>query len=512
MIARVAAIAEADARIRFRRTSTLVAFLLLSAIAYLWVPDPSTGRALMRIAGRRALYNSAAIGMATALLGTIFVCLGGYYVISNALRRDIQSRCGFVIAATTIGDGEYVVGKFLGNVLFLSTFFAGFMLVSMAMVGVRGEAPLEVWTFLRQYLLIAPPPIIWVAALAILFESVPALSGRLGDVLYFFLFMVLIAASTVAVGIGGFWWAAYLDPSGMGAVLLQVTTTMHAKSLSIGAGPFDPHLSPIVYPGLSIGGGFLLQRCIALLLPLPLLALARLSFHRFDPARVRVTASERRTWLSRINHLLKPLTQRLFGMSIRSSSSLAGAAWADAVMTVTAIPAVAVLSVAGAVISAFSTEISFMLAGIAVADIACRDAQHGTLPLVEAVPRLREQFVSWKFLSSLILTGTMLIGAIVRDAISNPAALPALITGIVLLTAAATMLGVVSANPKTFIVVFLTFWYIVVNDRGRTAWLDFAGFFSTPSARVTLVYGALSAAFLFGGYVAHAVRLRSSRA
>src|SRR6266508_1563444 len=123
-------IAAADARIRFRRTSTVVIFLLLSAIAYVWVPDPSTGRALMRIEGRRAVYNSATIAMATALLGTLFIGLAGFYVVSNAVRRDAQSRVGAIIAATPLRSGEYIAGKFLGNALFLATFFCGFMLVS----------------------------------------------------------------------------------------------------------------------------------------------------------------------------------------------------------------------------------------------------------------------------------------------------------------------------------------------------------------------------------------------
>ncbi|HUJ15394.1 MAG TPA: hypothetical protein VL284_16525 [Thermoanaerobaculia bacterium] len=55
MTGAIAVIASADARIRFRRVSTVVAFLILSALAYVWVPDPSTGRALMRIDGHRAL-------------------------------------------------------------------------------------------------------------------------------------------------------------------------------------------------------------------------------------------------------------------------------------------------------------------------------------------------------------------------------------------------------------------------------------------------------------------------
>jgi hypothetical protein len=34
----------------------------------------------------------------TAVLGTIFIGLIGFYVIPNALRRDVLSRCGYVIA------------------------------------------------------------------------------------------------------------------------------------------------------------------------------------------------------------------------------------------------------------------------------------------------------------------------------------------------------------------------------------------------------------------------------
>src|SRR5689334_21025396 len=191
---RFLAIAKADVLIRFRRASTAVMFLLLSAVAYLWVPDPRSGHALMQIGKARALYNSAAIGVATAILGTLFIGLGGFYAISNAIRRDAQTRVGSIIAATTMRSGEYIVGKFLGNAVFLSVFFGGFMLVSMAMVIVRGEAPLEPLVFLKQYLLIAPPPIVYVSALAILFESLPVLRGRTGDVLYFFLFLFSMTA------------------------------------------------------------------------------------------------------------------------------------------------------------------------------------------------------------------------------------------------------------------------------------------------------------------------------
>jgi len=186
-VRRVAAIVKADVLIRFRRVSTLVVFLVLNLLAYVSVPDPATGDALMVVEeSRRALYNSAAIGMATALLADIFIGLVGFYVVSNAIARDISSRCGFVIASTTMRASEYLIAKCLGNLVFLATFTAGFMCSAMAMLVVRSEAALEPWVFLRQYLLLVPPAIVFAAVLAILFESIPFLSGRAGDVVFFF--------------------------------------------------------------------------------------------------------------------------------------------------------------------------------------------------------------------------------------------------------------------------------------------------------------------------------------
>ena len=237
---RLVAIVRADFLIRLRRPSTIVVFLLLSAVPYLWIPDPSTGRALMQIGGRRALYNSATIGMATAMLGTIFIGLVGFYVISNALRRDVLSRCGYVIASTTMRGSEYLLGKFAGNVVFLSVFMGGFMATSMVMVLVRGEAPLEPLVFATQYLLLVPPSIAFVSAIAIVFESTPLLRTKFGDVLYFFVWVASlgVVTSLMEQGIGPS-WAPFFDISGFGVMLQQMRMYYDTNSLSIGASSFD---------------------------------------------------------------------------------------------------------------------------------------------------------------------------------------------------------------------------------------------------------------------------------
>ncbi|HEX7154339.1 MAG TPA: hypothetical protein VF618_22830 [Thermoanaerobaculia bacterium] len=506
-LGRLAAIVRADFLIRLRRPSTAVVFLLLSAIPYWWIPDPSTGRALMEIHGKRALYNSATIGMATALLATMFIGLAGFYVVSNALRRDILSRCGFVIASTTMRGSEYLIGKFAGNVVFLSVFTAGFMVTSMAMVLVRGEAPLEPFLFAKQYLLLVPPSIFFVSAIAVLFECVPWLSGKFGDIVYFIVWMTMM----------GFAAGANSKPFDVGGFAFM-RTQLHTDSLSIGATTFDANKGTYAFPGMEPTFAELAARLAMLLWPVVLLVVARLFFHRFDPARVRVaTHKEKRTWLGRFNALSKPLARLLTGAAravVPASGSFAGSALSDAIMTIAAFPLTAVAMLGVTIASVFVEPrkilpIAFAAAAIAIADIASREKRAGTSALVYAAPyALRTRFVAWKFTSAVIVALLFLVVPIARIALSTPTQLPSFAIGILFLTAAATALGIASATPKTFIVLFLTFWYLVINDNGKTPAFDVAGFYGAATPAVTITYAALGVAMLTAAHVFHAVQLK----
>jgi len=270
-LSRIGAIVGADFRIRFRRVSTLIVFLLLSAFAYVWIPNPSTGRTLIQINGQRAIYNSGAIGLGTASLCMIFVGLFGFYVISNAIRRDVTTRCGVIAASTPMRSGEYLLGKFLGNLTFLTTFVVGFMLSSMVMLLVRGEARIEPLVFIGQYLLLTPSAIVFVSAVAVLFESIRWLSGKVGDVLYFFLWATvigLVVANETSKGTIN--WARCFDFTGFGFMIDQMQRTLHTESVSIGASSFDPAKPAVVFPGLRLTGEWLVPRLISLVAPLAL--------------------------------------------------------------------------------------------------------------------------------------------------------------------------------------------------------------------------------------------------
>ncbi|HEY2801881.1 MAG TPA: hypothetical protein VGI85_14920 [Chthoniobacterales bacterium] len=498
-LARTAAIVRADFRIRFRRLSTVIVFLLLSAFAYVWVPAPSTGRALVQINGHRALNTSGTVGLGTASIGMIFVGLFGFYVISNTIRRDITTRCGLVAASTPMRSWEYLLGKFLGNLAFLSTFLGGFLFSSMAMLLVRGEGPFQPLVFIEQYLLLTPPAIVFVSAVAVLFESIPWLAGKFGDVVYFFLW-----ASVVGLVIGNeashsqINWTRCFDFTGFGFMIERMQQTLHTDSLEIGSSPFDPTKAPIYFSGLTMTRAWILPRLVSLLAPLALLPVAGLLFHRFDPVRIRrATSKGARNWIGKLQNLLKPLSRRAVFLDAIGGDSLGNAIWVDTIVTFKLYPLTLVAFIALTIATLFAPlgkvlPIVFAVLAVVLADVATRDGRAGTTASLRSVARLRESYVGWKLGSTFLLSLLFCAVAIVRIIPQGGLPLLALLCGIFFVAATATALGVMTANAKTFIVCFLSFWYLVVNDRGTTPMWDFAGFYGRANMATIGGYAAVS--------------------
>ncbi|HEY2711897.1 MAG TPA: hypothetical protein VGI60_05225 [Chthoniobacterales bacterium] len=515
---RVAAIVRVDFLVRFRRLSTVVVFLLLSAFAYVWIPAPATGRALIQINDHRAIYNSGAIGLGTASLGLLFVGLFGFYVISNAVRKDIVTRCGLVAASTPMRSGEYLLGKFLGNLCFLFTFLGGFMLSSMAMLLVRGEASLEPFVFVRQYLLLTPAAIVFVSAVAVLFESISWLSGKLGDVVYFFFW---IACFGLVVGDQashhGISWARYFDFTGFGFMIDQLQHTLHTDSVSIGASTFDPHKAPVVFAGLSLPGEWIWPRIVSTIAPVLLLPLATFCFHRFDPVRTkRVAEGSQRNWIGRLQNLFRPISRAAVSLLLRpGKASLPRAIWNDAALTIALYPLTLILFLPITLSTLFaplssSLPIVFLGLALVVADVGTRDQRANTILLLWATRRLREDFLWWKLASSFLLAVALCTVPLVRCAVTGTWPFCALLIGLWFVAALATSLGVMTGNAKTFIIVFLSFWYLVVNDAGTNRWLDFAGFYGKANASTVALYGAVGIGMLLVAQVIYRLRLSRS--
>ena len=193
--------------------------------------------------------------------------------------------------------------------------------------------------------------------------------------------------------------------------------------------------------------------------------------------------------------------------------SLGAAILADAMLTLTLFP-LALIALVGCIIATLAAAqpadvlpMVFLTLAIVVSDVVTRDRRAGTTPIIFAAPRLRENLVWWKFGSTTALALLFCAVPLVLTIRLGGRDFALLLVATIFVAAAATALGVITGNAKTFIVVFLTFWYVVVNDRGANPLLDFAGFYGRATGNTLWLYVALTIGAIVAANVAHRARL-----
>ena len=276
----VLAAARADFLERVRRYSFLFTLGLALYFGYM----ATVGKLTLRVGDSRGVYNSAWIGGLLAVVGSTFITLAGFYFVKNSLQRDTETRVGQILAATPISRFTYVLGKFVSNFAVLASMIGILALSSIIMQLVNGEdRHIHFWKLLAPFLLVSLPAMAVIAALAIVFETIPFLRGGFGNIAYFFLWTAILTAPI-------FTKSLMCDLSGL--FLLQrsiiashvAPAAEHSFSLSIDAGQFKT-TSIFRWEGVSWTMEVLFSRLVLFVVALLLCVLAAALFDRFDPAR-----------------------------------------------------------------------------------------------------------------------------------------------------------------------------------------------------------------------------------
>ena len=498
---RIFTIAATDVRMRVARASTAVVLVALCIFAYVIVPDLSTGRSLMQVNGHRAIYNSATIALATSSLCAIMLGLAGFYLISNTVRRDIETRTGYVIASTRVRSAEYLAGKLLGSAAFLALVVLVYVLNVMAMQLLRGEAPVEPLTYLAMFLAVLTPVIIVVSAIALMFECVGPLSGRVGDVLYFFLWTFLISVPAVSAVSGASGAGAQYDVFAMSFILNaakdQATTDFHAHpEISIGSNRFDPTKAPWKFNGVTWSAPVVMARLTSALLALPAMLIAWLAFARFDPARIKGAAGG--SHASVRGRMSAPLRRVLWLLrpAAWGGPGLVRATLGEIALTLMLHPAVFVAMIAAAVASVLVPAESLRSALIPIvfvalvatlAEIPTRDRVAQVDGIRNGIAGVRASSVYAKLLAALGIALAFLVVPILRAVVSSPADALSLLIGGWLFAAAGVGLGMLARTPKLFAGVALLFLYIVMSS-AHAPEFDFAGWNGAADNRTRAAY------------------------
>ncbi len=273
-------IARADFLQRVRSYYFLITIGVCVFIIYSFVPALDAGYKMVSLGNYRGFYNSAWIGGMVAMCVPFFTLLG-FYVINNAVKRDIDTGVGQIIATTRVTSLQYLSGKFLSNFAVLLTMVGVIALMTVVMFFLRGEAIFEPWKLMSPLLVLTVPAMFVLAAIAVVFDSFTSLGRGVINIAYFFFWVFLISSSL---------WARNLDVFGVNTCLLQITTALSSAhpdwSGDSGTGILITgsviKCKVFIWEGMNWTAGIVLQRIFWMIAAFGLVVLASLKFNRFD--------------------------------------------------------------------------------------------------------------------------------------------------------------------------------------------------------------------------------------
>lgn len=197
------AIARAAVLQRVRSHSFLVTMVITVLSTWQLVPPAGATRAPMHFGAVRALNTPAGIGACVACMCTLWLALIGFYLVSSAIKRDEDTGVGQIIATTRVGKVAYLLGKALSNLAVLLSVLAAACVTVVAVLAVKGEGgSFDLVELLLPMLVLVPPPLAVVSALAVGAEVLLPRWRGLVNVAYFFVWcLVFVAAMELTKGI-----------------------------------------------------------------------------------------------------------------------------------------------------------------------------------------------------------------------------------------------------------------------------------------------------------------------
>jgi hypothetical protein len=449
-------LARADFLERTRRASFLL--VMAAALGMMWLVH--TGNLTVRVGDWRGMFNAAWLGMMLVSLVAVFISLFGFYLVKDTLTRDRQTGVGQIVAATPTSTALYLLGKWASNTLVLMSIMLVCALAALVLMLVRQEAEVgSLWHLVLPVLFIAGPALAIIAALAVVFESVPWLRGGFGNVAFFFVWIAGLAGGMdVVTG-----WLAGLDPFGLALFMPDIKSQVrlldptYKDSLLIGGGPREA-AKLFLYDGLAWTPGLIALRGVVLLLAASIAVTPVLWFDRF---RTPGVATGTRLDLIRRVPRLDALFDALGMVGAELRMLLAGQPW---------------WWLAGLVICALvqlgqpeALVFGWLWPVLAWSVMGCRAERDDMLPLILSTPRpvLRPVFAAWiagGLLAALAGFGTLVNLVMTGDS----AGLLAFLIACLAIPALALACGTVAGSARLFEILWLCVWYIGLLNREPT--------------------------------------------
>ena len=479
--------ARADFLERTRRYSFLAMLGLVLWIGYL----SASGQFRMRVPpDYTGAVNSAWVGGTMTV--TISFLLGwvGFYLVKGSVSRDYGTGVGQIMATTALSRPLYTLGKWISNFAVLAIMIL-LLLGEGVIMNLRAGASFDLWALSAPLLFIALPFMALVAAVAVMFETIPWLRGGLGNIVYFFVFLFALIVTGEGMQGGGpaSPWADFGGWQLIGRSVAQAAKAAYPES----SGGFAFSITPLAQPklftwnGLDWTADILLSRLFYLAAAVGIGLLAALFFDRFNPSRlppVRRKKAEADTPMpAPAVEAAPPASIPLTPLAGGQGGFRFGALFLAELRLLLKGQRLWWYAVAAGLVLAqlFSPVEEARLLLIAawawpaliISGLGSRETRFGTRPVVFSAPRPVTRQLTAAWLAALAVLALMGSGALARFVLAGETvSVWGWLTGVIFIPSLALACGVVAGSGKAFEAIYVLWLYLLTQ---KAEAFDFAG-------------------------------------
>jgi hypothetical protein len=420
----------------------------------------------------------------------------------------------------------YTVAKTLSNFAVLGTMLAILAVAAVIIQLTKAEnTHLQLFTLLAPFLWVGVPAIMFTAAVAVLFETVPGLRGGFGNVFYFF-------AWAAALGLGV---ENHMDDvSGFTVIGRNMQSTLQAldptykDGISLTLESNGPPTSKVfLWNGVHWTAQVVLHRFIWVGVAVALALVAAEFFHRFDPARtwawhfrksmrpqsnsneengIGMVAQDAPVVPSGIHLTPLPFEEKStrFGTVLVSELRLLlnGRRWwwyaAAAIMIVLQAALPTSDGRQGALIAAWIWPVLLW------SQMGMRETRYGTGALIFSAPRALERQLPALWAAGVTLTAITGSGFLLRTFVGGDfRALMSWAGAALFIPSLALALGVWSGTSKLFEAIYTIWWY--VGPLHHTPGIDFMNL--NGHVRNTAYYAAASGVLIMAAFLGRRAKM-----
>ncbi|KYG37507.1 hypothetical protein AZF08_23540 [Bacillus gaemokensis] len=482
----------------------LIVIGLTIFLGYACVPAASSGYEVFQLGGVRGIYNSNWLGGMGTMISSLLLWLFGFYMLRSQVSDDQRLGVGQLIAASPISKFQYIFSKTISNFVVLVVIEIVFIIAFIIMQFIRGEDfSFQLGGYVYPLLYIVFPSLALLASLTTFFDVFPGLKGVVGNIIFFFLWVLL---GIMAMEQPNDYWDVF-GLNVIGSDMFQDAASKFEflsrgeENRSFGYYPIEGQMQTFQWDGVDWTSDILITRFIWFGITLLLIWLTSLVFHRFGTS----SRGEKK-----INELRQD--NELIAVSEHNTELFT-------LTSITRTKGVSMLRLVKAELSIMLKGFTIWWYAIAIGLIAfgliCPvDISKGWLPIIMIWPiaiwsqmATREQFyrtnqiiysscspfymffATWisGIIVGLIISSGIIIQFILIEDISF---LLSWLSGIVFISTLALTLGVWSRTRKLFEVLYMLWWYL--GPVNSLSYLDFLG----VSTSYFILYAAMSIVLL----------------